>query len=48
MVFFVELWIIVEIYINYGIFDKLCSVFVVNDIEIWICGDSNVMKFYNF
>lgn len=44
---FEELNVVMYIYINYGIVNKLWSVMVLIEIEIWICGEDKMMKFYN-
>lgn len=40
MFFIVKLCVIEKINIKYGVFKEICSVFVVNDEEIWMCGDN--------
>lgn len=44
---FEELKVVIYMYINYGDVNKLWSVMVLIDIEIWICGEDKMMKFYN-
>lgn len=46
--FVVVLKVIVEINIDYVFYKELCSVLCMNDEEIWMCGNNNKMKFYNF
>lgn len=48
MFFIVKLWIVEKINIKYGVFKEICSVFVVNDDEIWMFGDNKMLKFYIF
>lgn len=46
--FIVVLKVIVEINIEYVFYKELCSVLCMSDEEIWMCGNNNKMKFYNF
>lgn len=42
-----ELWIIIVIKIDYGVKNKLYSVFCLNNKEIWMYGYDKILRFYS-
>lgn len=46
--FFDELWIIIEIKIEYVDNNELYSVLCLSDDYIWMCGNEKIMKFVSF
>lgn len=46
--FIVVLQIIIFINIEFKFFNRLCSVFCLNDENLWMCCSDDIMRFYNF